>query len=124
MLYVILALGVSTYLRYTSTQYLQEYLSIDMKMDIYSKFIKNDMYFFEQYKTGEFVSRLGNDINQAKSAVSNNLTFLIKNFVTILANIVFLFVMSWKLTLSVMTILPFFVAVTIYYSKRFKPLVK
>lgn len=95
-----------------------------MKMDIYSTFIKNDMYFFEQYKSGEFSSRLGNDINQAKSAVSNNLTFLTRNFVTIISNIIFLFVMSWKLTLAVMTILPFFLAVTIYYTKRFKPLVK
>ena len=43
---------------------------------------------------------------------------------TIIANIVFLFVMSWKLTLSVMMILPFYVAVTIFYSKRYKPLVK
>ena len=95
-----------------------------MKMDVYSTFIKNDLYFFEQYKSGEFVSRLGNDINQAKSAVSNNLAFLIKNFVTIIANIIFLFVMSWKLTLSVMTILPMYAAITIYYSKKFKPLVK
>ncbi len=95
-----------------------------MKLDIYGKFIKNDLYFFEQYKSGEFVSRLGSDINQAKSAVSNNLTFLLKNSVTIIANIVFLFVMSWKLSLSVMTILPFYVAVTVYYSKKFKPLVK
>lgn len=95
-----------------------------MRMDIYERFIKNDMYFFEQYKSGEFVSRLGNDINQAKSAVSNNLTFLTRNIVTIIGNIIFLFVMSWKLTLSVMTILPFYLAVTIYYSKRYKPLVK
>ena len=70
------------------------------------------------------MSRLGSDINQAKSAVSNNLTFLLKNSVTIIANIIFLFVMSWKLSLSVMTILPFYVAVTVYYSKKFKPLVK
>ena len=95
-----------------------------MKMDIYTQFIKNDMYFFEQYKSGEFVSRLGNDINQAKSAVSNNLTFMLRNSVTIVANIVFLFFMSWKLSLSVMIILPFYIAITIYYSKRFKPLVK
>lgn len=67
---------------------------------------------------------MGNDINQAKSAVSDNLTFLTRNFVTIIANIIFLFVMSWKLTLSVMMILPFYTAVTIFYSKRYKPLVK
>jgi ABC-type multidrug transport system fused ATPase/permease subunit len=94
-----------------------------MKTDIYSKFIKNDMYFFEQYKSGELVSRLGTDVNQAKSAVSNNLTFFIRNLVTIIGNIIILFVMSWKLTLSVMAIIPLYAAVTIFYNKKYKPLV-
>ncbi len=49
---------------------------------------------------------------------------MLRNLVTIVANIIFLFVMSWKLSLSVMIILPFFVANTLYYSKRYKPLVK
>ncbi len=114
--------GVTTYMRFLSNQYLQEKLIFDMKIDIYSKFIKNDMYFFEQYKSGEFVSRLGTDINQAKSAISNNLTFLIRNFLTIISNIVILFVMSWKLTLAMMAILPFYIAVTIYYNRVYKPL--
>ncbi len=46
LLYVIIGLAISTYLRRGSTYFLQEYLAIDMKMDIYSKFIKNDMFFF------------------------------------------------------------------------------
>jgi ABC-type multidrug transport system fused ATPase/permease subunit len=49
---------------------------------------------------------------------------MLRNLVTIVGNIIFLFVMSWKLSLSVMIILPFFVANTLYYSKRYKPLVK
>lgn len=95
-----------------------------MKLEIFAKFIKNDLYFFEQYKSGEFVSRLGSDINQAKSAVSNNLTYLLRNLFTCIGNIIFLFVMSWKLSLSIMTILPLYVAVTVYYSKKHVPLVK
>jgi ABC-type multidrug transport system fused ATPase/permease subunit len=100
-------MGIVTTIRYSSTQFLQEYLSIDMKTDIYQKFMRNDVYFFEQYKSGELVSRLGTDINQAKSAVSTNLTFLIRNIFTIVANIIIIFVMSWKLSLAVTTIIPF-----------------
>lgn len=32
--------------------------------------------------------------------------------------------MSWKLSLAVMTIIPFYVIVTTYYSKRSKPLIR
>ncbi len=70
------------------------------------------------------MSRLGTDINQAKSAVSTSLTYLIRSLVTMISNIVILFIMSWKLSLAVMTIIPFYVVVTTYYSKRSKPLIR
>ena len=62
-LVVILVLGITTFLRFTSMQYLQEYLAVDLRTDIYKRFINNNMQFFEMYKSGEFISRLGNLIN-------------------------------------------------------------
>lgn len=105
-------------------QFLQEFLALDMKNDIFSRFIKNDMYFFEQYKSGDLVSRLSSDVNQAKSAVSNNLTYLIRNIVIIFSNVIILFTISWKLTLLVMLLIPIYAIITRQYSKRNKVLVK
>ncbi len=45
-LVVILVLGITTFLRFTSMQYLQEYLAVDLRTDIYNKFINNNMEFF------------------------------------------------------------------------------
>jgi len=84
----------------------------------------NDLNFFEIYKTGELISRLGNDINQAKSAISNNLTFLIRNLITIFGSIFILFMMSWKLTLIVLTIVPMYAFVTMQYTRKAKVLVR
>lgn len=74
------------------------------------------------YKTGELVSRLGNDINQAKSAISNNLTFLVRNVITIIGSIVILFMMSWRLTLVVLTIVPLYAFTTLQYTRKAKEL--
>ena len=82
------------------------------------------MNFFEIYKTGELISRLGNDVNQAKSAISNNLTFLIRNVINIVGSIVILFIMSWKLTLIVLTIVPIYAFVTMQYTRKAKILVR
>lgn len=76
------------------------------------------------YKTGELISRLSNDINQAKSAISNNLTYLIRNIVNIIGSIVLLFMMSWKLTLIVLTIVPIYAVVTLQYTRKAKLLVR
>ncbi len=69
-------------------------------------------------------SRLGNDINQAKSAVSNNITFLLRNLITILGNIIVLMFMSWRLTLLVLIIVPLYGAVTIIHNRNTKKLVR
>jgi ABC-type multidrug transport system fused ATPase/permease subunit len=45
-------LAISTFTRFLSMQFLQEFLGIDMRNDSYQKFIENDLYFFEQYKSG------------------------------------------------------------------------
>lgn len=72
------------------------------------------------YKTGEINSRLGSDINQAKSAVSNNITFLLRNMMTIIGNIFVLMAMSWKLTLLVLVIVPIYGIVTIIHNRKTK----
>jgi ABC-type multidrug transport system fused ATPase/permease subunit len=97
---------------------------MDMRTDFYAKFITNDMYFFEQHKSGELVSRLSSDVNQAKSAASNNLTFMIRNLIIIVSNIIILFTLSWRLTLLIMLLVPIYSIITRQYSKRNKVLVR
>lgn len=97
---------------------------MDMKNDFFCKFIKNDLYFFEQYKSGELVSRLSSDVNQAKSAVSNNLTFLIRHTFGIITNLIILFALNWKLAFLVILIVPLYSFITLQYSKRNKILVR
>jgi ABC-type multidrug transport system fused ATPase/permease subunit len=122
--YLVGSLAVFTFLRFLSLQFLQEFLAMDMRNDFYRRFMSNDLYFFEQYKSGELVSRLSSDVNQAKSAVSNNLTYLIRSVVIICSNIIILFTISWKLTCLVMMLVPIYSVITLQYSKRNKVLVK
>ena len=117
-------MGIFTFLRYIRMQLFQERLLIDIKTHIYERLLKNDMFFFEKYKTGELISRLRTDINQAKSVISNNLTFLLKNILTIVGNIIILFMMSWKLTLCVLVVVPFYAFIVFQCTKKTKMLVK
>ena len=119
-----LLLAFFTYTRFISLQFLQEFLAMDMRNDFFRRFIENDIYFFQIYKSGELVSRLKSDVGQAKSAVSNNLTYLIRNIVIIISNIVILFTISWKLAFLIMILVPIYSFLTLQYSKRSKILVR
>jgi ABC-type multidrug transport system fused ATPase/permease subunit len=82
------------------------------------------MYFFEKYKSGELVSRLSSDVNQAKSAVSNNITYLIRSIVIIVGNFIILFTISIELTSMIMLLVPLYCFLTVHYSRRKKVLVR
>lgn len=47
-----LLIAIVTFARFLTMQFLQEFLSMDMKNDFFKKFIENDLYFFEMYKSG------------------------------------------------------------------------
>lgn len=82
------------------------------------------MHFFEINQSNALVSRITNDVNQAKSAVSNNLTYMLRNFITILSSLIILLIMSWKLTLFLIAMIPIYVYVNMAYARRAKKLVK
>jgi ATP-binding cassette, subfamily B, bacterial AbcA/BmrA len=70
------------------------------------------------------VSRLTSDVKQAKTAISQNLTFFIKNMVVIAASMCVLFSINTKLTLLVLLIVPFYLIITVYYSRYKKILTR
>ena len=119
-----LLLAIFTFARFLSLQFLQEYLAMDMRKDFYKKFMQNDMHFFQKHKSGELVSRLGNDVGKAKSAISNNLTYMLRSIVIICSSFMVLFTINVKLTFLVLLIVPIYFMVTAYYSKRSKVLVR
>ena len=99
-------------------------MALSLRADVFGNFITNDMYFFEMYKSGELNSRIGNDINQAKSAISSNLTDLLKSIVTVSSNICILMFMSWKLSLLILILIPLYVLVTSLHNRKTKMLVR
>jgi len=70
------------------------------------------------------VSRLSSDVNQAKSAISNNVTYLLRNVTVVASTIIVLFTISWKLAFIIFLIVPIYTFMTLQFSKYNKVLVK
>lgn len=70
------------------------------------------------------MSRLGRDVATAKSAVSFNTTMLLRNLMLCLSNVVMLFILSWKVSLAILPIIPSYYLVTKYYSFKSKAIEK
>ncbi|EAR88936.1 ABC-type multidrug transport system, ATPase and permease component (macronuclear) [Tetrahymena thermophila SB210] len=95
-----------------------------LKRDIFNKFIGYDIAFFEKNKTGGLISRLSRDVQTVKALVSLNSNMLLRNFLLCIGNIIMLFVLSWKVTLSIIPLIPSYYFITQYYSFKSKQIEK
>jgi ATP-binding cassette subfamily B protein len=81
----------------------------DLRRSLYDHMQHMSLRFFTQTRTGELMSRLNNDVVGAQRAVSGTLITIISNIVSIVATLVIMFALEWRLTLLGLAILPLFV---------------
>ena len=80
----------------------------DLRRNLYSHLQRMSLRFFTGTRTGELMSRLNNDVIGAQRAISNTLVTIISNIVTLVATLVIMISLEWRLTLLGLAILPLF----------------
>jgi subfamily B ATP-binding cassette protein MsbA len=78
----------------------------NIRETIYYKVISLNTLFFSNQKRGDLVSRLTNDVQEVENSVVNTLTVIFREPATIIAYFVTLFMISGKLTLFTLILLP------------------
>jgi ATP-binding cassette subfamily B protein len=81
----------------------------DLRRALYNHMQHMSLRFFTQTRTGELMSRLNNDVIGAQRAVSGTLITIVSNFVSLVATLVIMLALEWRLTLLGLAILPFFI---------------
>jgi subfamily B ATP-binding cassette protein MsbA len=81
------------------TVYVQEHVERHMRDDVYGHLQYLPLSFFGQMKVGQLITRVLNDTREARSVITFALTDVLRQAVTATTYVVFLFLMSWQLTL-------------------------
>ena len=84
----------------------------DLRTAVYSHLQRMSLAFFTRTRTGEVQSRIANDIGGMQSVVTSTATSIVSNLTTVLASIVAMLVLDWRLTVVSLVLLPFFVWVS------------
>ncbi|KIQ20442.1 multidrug ABC transporter ATP-binding protein [Rhodococcus sp. Leaf7] len=82
-----------------------------LRVKVYTHLQRQSLGFFARTRTGEVQSRIANDIGGMQSVVTNTATSIAQNATTVLATVVALFLLDWKLALFSLAILPVFVRI-------------
>jgi ATP-binding cassette, subfamily B, bacterial len=84
----------------------------DLRTAVYKHLQRLSLAFFTRTRTGEVQSRLANDIGGVQEVVTSTATSIVANVTTVLASVVAMFILDWKLTLFALALLPLFVWMT------------
>ncbi|WP_330254740.1 ABC transporter ATP-binding protein/permease [Nocardia sp. NBC_00565] len=81
----------------------------DLRSAVYAQLQRMPLSFFTTTRTGEVQSRIANDIGGMQSTVTSTATSLVSNFTTVIASVIAMLALDWRLTAISLIMLPFFV---------------
>ncbi len=84
----------------------------DLRAAVYSHLQRMSLAFFTHTRTGEVQSRIANDIGGVDSVVTSTATSIVQNVTTVVAVVIAMFLLDWRLAAFSLVLLPFFVWLT------------
>ncbi|MGP4092025.1 ABC transporter ATP-binding protein, partial [Streptomyces sp. KR55] len=81
----------------------------DLRTAVYGRLQRMSLAFFTRTRTGEVQSRIANDIGGMQATVTSTATSLVSNFTSVVATIIAMLALDWRLTVVSLLLLPAFV---------------
>ena len=115
--------AVADYGQALCLRYVGQKVISDMQLDLYTKLLYADLSMFHDQTSGRLISRLTNDITLMRQSVSNVLTGLVKESLTLLFLIGVMFTQSIEMSLVAFGFLVFAVMPVLRLGKRMRRIV-
>src|SRR6266571_4523754 len=84
----------------------------DLRAAVFRHLQRLSLAFFTRTRTGEVQSRISNDIGGIDTVVTSTATSIVSNATTVIATVVAMFLLDWRLAVFSLALLPVFVLLT------------
>ncbi len=99
---------------------LQEYVTRDLRNELYRHLQRLPLPYFTRVKTGQILARVLNDTTQTKQVITEAMTRSLQSAAVVITTVVALFVISWRLTLLSLVIAPILIGLLQPLLKRLR----
>ncbi len=109
ILIVIALLLIKNFLSWFAAQLgasLQEYVTRDLRQAVYTHIAHLPLSYFQKTKTGQILSRVIVDTAETRLVITQIVTSSLQNLTLVISYFVFLFLISWEMTLMAFVIVP------------------
>jgi len=96
----------------------------DMRKDVFSKLLTMPMSFFTEKRVGELSNRISSDLSQIQDAISFTLAEFLRGVFTLIIGLFFIFWISPKLALVMLSVVPLLAIVAVVFGKRIRKMAR
>jgi ABC-type multidrug transport system fused ATPase/permease subunit len=113
------ALGIAfTYAQTYFTGWTGERMLADLRNLLFRHLQRLSLGFYERNRAGVIISRLTNDVEALDQLVTDGVSSLVQNTLTLVGTAVVLFFLDWRLALATLTVMPAMAVATAIFRKR------
>jgi ABC-type multidrug transport system fused ATPase/permease subunit len=100
------------------TGWVGERILADLRYGLFRHLQRLSLGFFERNRAGVIISRLTNDVEAIDQLVTDGVTSLVQNTLTLLGTAILLFVLDWRLALATLAVIPLMSVATAIFRVR------
>ncbi len=97
---------------------------LSLRTKLFTHIQQMPLAFFTRAQTGALVSRLNNDVGGARTAFTDILSNVVGNLITVLLILGAMFVLSWRITLGALVLLPLFVFPARFWGRKLQAIAR
>jgi ATP-binding cassette subfamily B protein len=107
-----------TYVETYMTGWVGERILADLRVRLFEHLQHLSLGFYERNRAGVIISRLTNDIEAIDQLVTDGVTSLVQNSLTLIGTAIILFILDWRLALATCAVIPLMSLATAVFRKR------
>lgn len=94
------------YLQRLLTVHIEQHITMDIRNQMYGHLQQLSLGYFQRNKVGQVVSRLTNDVNMVRGAITEGSLSIVRQSLQVLVYLAIVIIAAWKLSLIAMLVLP------------------
>ncbi|MBX3015105.1 MAG: ATP-binding cassette domain-containing protein [Caldilineaceae bacterium] len=111
-----------TFFQSYSLNYVGERIILDLRTTLYRHLQSLSLDFYANRRVGEIVSRLSSDVTQVRTLLTNNVTQLLSNLISLIGSIVIVFLLNSRLVGFVVILALAIVGIAVVFGRSFQRL--
>lgn len=111
-----------SFLQSYNLTYIGERIVLDLRTSLYAQLQRLSLDFYANRRVGEIVSRISSDVTMVRSVLTNNITQLLSQSISLIGSVVIVFVLNPRLTIFILVLVPIIAAIAIVFGRAFQGL--